>query len=73
MSTTMDTGEDIGAIATLRRGVELSPELKDGIGWTLVLALIASIGQVVGRSEELRHERRCAIRTKSDAGVMADP
>lgn len=47
MSTTLDTGEDIGAIATLRRGVELSPELKEGMGFTLVLALIASVGQVV--------------------------
>jgi ATP-binding cassette subfamily B protein len=47
MSTVMDSGEDIGAIATIRRGVHFSPELKDGIGWTLVLALIASIGQVI--------------------------
>lgn len=47
MSTVMDSGEDIGAIATLRRGVHFSPELKDGLGVTLVLALIASIGQVV--------------------------
>lgn len=45
--TTMDTGEDIGAIETLRRGVRYSPELSEGIGWTLVLALIASVGQVV--------------------------
>ncbi|MGY2703969.1 ABC transporter ATP-binding protein [Nocardioides sp. HB32] len=45
--TSMDTGEEIGAIATIRRGVHFSPELKDGIGWTLVLALIASIGQVI--------------------------
>ena len=47
MSTTMDSGESIGAIATLRRGIRLSPELKEGMGWTLVLALIASLGQVV--------------------------
>ena len=47
MSTAMDTGEEIGAIATLRRGVHYSPELKDGIGRTLVLAVIASIGQVI--------------------------
>jgi ABC-type multidrug transport system fused ATPase/permease subunit len=43
----MDTGEDIGAIATIRRGVAFSPELTEGMGWTLVLAVIASIGQVV--------------------------
>ncbi len=47
MSTAMDSGEDIGAIETIRRGVHFSPELKEGIGVTLVLALIASIGQVV--------------------------
>jgi ABC-type multidrug transport system fused ATPase/permease subunit len=45
--TSMDTGEEIGAIATIRRGVHFSPELKDGVGWTLVLAFIASLGQVV--------------------------
>ncbi len=47
MSTALDSGEEIGAIATLRRGVRYSPELTEGIGWTLVLAIIASIGQVV--------------------------
>ena len=45
--TRMDTGEELAAFATIRRGVHFSPELKDGIGWTLVLALIASLGQVV--------------------------
>ncbi|HEU5036029.1 MAG TPA: ABC transporter ATP-binding protein [Nocardioides sp.] len=45
--TSMDSGEEIGAIATIRRGVHFSPELKDGIGWTLVLAVIASLGQVI--------------------------
>ncbi|WP_459970568.1 ABC transporter ATP-binding protein [Nocardioides pyridinolyticus] len=47
MSTVMDSGEDIGAIETLRRGVHFSPELKEGLGLTLLLALIASVGQVV--------------------------
>ncbi|MEV7428862.1 ABC transporter ATP-binding protein [Nocardioides sp. NPDC092400] len=47
MSTVMDSGEDIGAIRTIRRGVHFSPELKEGIGGTLVLAVLASIGQVV--------------------------
>ena len=45
--TALDTGEELGAIATIRRGVHFSPELKDGIGGTLVLAVLASIGQVV--------------------------
>ncbi|MCW2792941.1 MAG: transporter related protein [Nocardioides sp.] len=45
--TRMDTGEEMAAFETIRRGVHFSPELKDGIGWTLVLAVIASLGQVV--------------------------
>ena len=43
----MDTGEDIAAMETLRRGLALSPELKEGLGGTLMLAVVASIGQVV--------------------------
>jgi ABC-type multidrug transport system fused ATPase/permease subunit len=45
--TRMDTGEDIGALATLRLGMKYSPELREGIGLTLVLAVLASCGQVV--------------------------
>ncbi len=45
--TRMDTGEDIKAFETIRRGVHYSPELKEGIGFTLVLAVLASLGQVV--------------------------
>ena len=45
--TRMDTGEDIGAIATIRLGMKYSPELREGLGLTLVLAVIASCGQVV--------------------------
>jgi ABC-type multidrug transport system fused ATPase/permease subunit len=45
--TAMDSGEEMAALQTIRRGVQISPELKDGIGWTLVLAVLASIGQVV--------------------------
>jgi len=51
MSTTtetgMDTGEDIGGIETIRRGVQVSPELRDGLGWTIALAFLAATGQVV--------------------------
>ncbi|GAA1911714.1 ABC transporter ATP-binding protein [Nocardioides lentus] len=43
----IDTGEQIGMWATLRRGVEHSPELKQGIGLTLLLALLSTGGQVV--------------------------
>ncbi len=47
MSTVMDTGEETGAWATIRRGVALSPELKEGAGGTLVLAVVATLGRVV--------------------------
>lgn len=45
--TMLDSGEDIGALETIRRGVHHSPELKDGIGVTLLFAVLASVGQVV--------------------------
>ncbi len=47
MSTVLDTGEGIAAMRTIRRGVHFSPELTDGIGITLALAVIASLGQVI--------------------------
>jgi ABC-type multidrug transport system fused ATPase/permease subunit len=43
----MDTGESISAWQTIRRGVELSPELRDGIGGTLTLAIVSTLGRVV--------------------------
>ncbi len=46
-STTMDTGESIGAWRTIRRGVDFSPELKEGFWGTMVLALLATAGRVV--------------------------
>ena len=45
--TRMDTGEEIAALETIRRGVRFSPELREGIGRTLVLAVLASVGQVI--------------------------
>ncbi|WP_254070081.1 hypothetical protein [Pimelobacter simplex] len=45
--TRLSTGEEIGAWETIRRGIRHSPELTEGIGWTLTLAVIASVGQVV--------------------------
>lgn len=47
MSTALDTGEQLPAIQTIRRGVHYSPELREGIGVTLLLAVLASAGQVV--------------------------
>jgi ABC-type multidrug transport system fused ATPase/permease subunit len=46
-TTGMDTGEDIGAIETIRRGVAVSPELTEGLGGTIALAFLAATGQVV--------------------------
>ncbi|MDE0778732.1 MAG: ABC transporter transmembrane domain-containing protein [Nocardioides sp.] len=45
--TSLATGEDLGAMATIRRGLHYSPELKDGILGTLLLAVLASVGQVI--------------------------
>jgi ATP-binding cassette subfamily B protein len=45
--TAMDSGEDIGAIDTIRRGIVASPELTDGLRGTLALAVVASLGQVI--------------------------
>jgi ABC-type multidrug transport system fused ATPase/permease subunit len=43
----MDTGESTSAIGTIRRGIELSPELKDGIRGTLVFAVLSTLGRIV--------------------------
>jgi len=45
--TRMDTGEELRALETIRRGVHHSPELVEGIRGTLALAVVASVGQVV--------------------------
>ena len=45
--TSMDSGESISARQTIRRGVELSPELREGIGGTLALAVVSTLGRVV--------------------------
>ncbi|CAN5467035.1 ABC transporter ATP-binding protein [soil metagenome] len=46
-STVMDTGESISAMATIKRGIELSPELKDGIRGTLAFAVLSTVGRIV--------------------------
>src|SRR6478735_6670501 len=45
--TVLDSGEEIAAIDTIRRGIAISPELTDGIRGTLALAVVASLGQVI--------------------------
>ncbi|MCB0907024.1 MAG: ABC transporter ATP-binding protein [Nocardioidaceae bacterium] len=41
------TGEELGAMETIRAGLRISPELTQGLGRTLTLAVLASVGQVV--------------------------
>jgi putative ABC transport system ATP-binding protein len=36
-----------GAFSTIRRGLALSPELRHGLPWTLVLALVGTAGRVI--------------------------
>lgn len=45
--TVLDSGEEMQAMETIRRGVAISPELKEGIRGTLALAVLASVGQVI--------------------------
>ncbi|GAB3668351.1 ABC transporter ATP-binding protein [Actinocorallia lasiicapitis] len=48
MTTTLnETAMHEGAVATLRRGLRLTPEFRKGIGVTLLLAIIATAGRVV--------------------------
>ncbi|QCX27201.1 ABC transporter ATP-binding protein [Nocardioides jishulii] len=43
----VSSGEEIGAVETIRRGIAQTPELVHGIGWTLFFAVVASLGQVI--------------------------
>ena len=45
--TGMDSGESIAAMQTIRRGIELSPELTDGLRGTLAFAVVSTIGRIV--------------------------
>jgi ATP-binding cassette, subfamily B, bacterial len=45
--TGMDTGEAHPAMQTIRRGVELSPELTDGLRGTLAFAVLSTLGRIV--------------------------
>src|SRR4051794_19497114 len=43
----MDTGEPASAMRTLARGIELSPEPKDGFAGTLGFAVLSTLGRIV--------------------------
>jgi putative ABC transport system ATP-binding protein len=46
-ATAVDTGEELRAWRTIRRGIEFSPELTQGLGGTIVLAVLGALGRVV--------------------------
>ncbi len=43
----IESGQELSTWATLKRGVELSPELRRGIGVTVVLAVLSTLGKVM--------------------------
>jgi ATP-binding cassette subfamily B protein len=45
--SSMDSGESISAIRTIARGIELSPELKDGFRGTMGFAVLSTLGRIV--------------------------
>ncbi|QAY70867.1 ABC transporter ATP-binding protein [Xylanimonas protaetiae] len=47
MSASIGSVSDLGVLATLRRGAQISPQIVQGIGWTLLLAVLAAGGRVV--------------------------
>ncbi len=47
VSTSISRQSSLGAWATLRRGLELSPRMREGIWVTLALALVSTVGRVV--------------------------
>jgi ABC-type multidrug transport system fused ATPase/permease subunit len=46
-STALDSGESTSALRTIARGIELSPELKDGFRGTLFFAVLSTLGRIV--------------------------
>jgi ABC-type multidrug transport system fused ATPase/permease subunit len=47
LSTQVDSGDDIAAMETMRLGMRVSPELREGLVGTLLLAVLSTMGQVV--------------------------
>lgn len=46
-SSRIEQQSDLGTMATLRRGLELSPEIRQGLVLTVILAVVATVGRVV--------------------------
>jgi len=55
-------GGRVGVLATLRRGVQVSPQLVQGLGVTLLLAVVASLGKVLVP---------VAVQQTVDTGILA--
>jgi ATP-binding cassette subfamily B protein len=45
--SSMHSGDSISAMRTIARGIELSPELKDGFRGTMVFAVLSTFGRIV--------------------------
>ena len=63
MSSTISASSELGVVATVRRGLQLSPAMLQGIGWTLALAVVATAGRVVVP---------VVIQQVTDNAIMAD-
>lgn len=57
------TTSTLGSFATLRRGLEVSPQIAHGLGVTLLLATVAAAGRVVVP---------IAVQQTIDTGILAD-
>jgi putative ABC transport system ATP-binding protein len=63
VSTTIGATSGLGTLATLRRGLDLSPELRQGLGVTLGLAALTTAGRVVVP---------LAVQQTTDHGLLAE-
>lgn len=58
----LETTSTLGAWATLRRGLEVSPQMRQGVGVTLLLAVLAALGRIVVP---------VAVQQTVDTGILA--
>ena len=62
-SSRIDQQGDLSTVATLRRGLELSPEIRQGLLATIGLAIVATVGRVV---------IPFVVQQATDNGIMAE-
>ena len=62
-SSRIEQTSGLGTLATLRRGLELSPEIRQGIVVTILLAVVATVGRVL---------IPFVVQQTTDNGIMAD-